>query len=122
MTSNRTITLQVRSVEESSYQRKSLGKTTGLGIGEFVSALFVANEQGSTGRKLTDAEIRVAILNEYPDRPSSKKLAEGKITVGTWRSYYNSGRLTGGKIPKIKSRRWTVDGKVANRYTGRPAA
>lgn len=77
-----------------------LGKSTKLGITQFVMLLLQANERLAKCQKMTDETIKAAIIAEYPEHRTAKKLAEGKITVGYWRSIYNCGGFWGKSKPK----------------------
>lgn len=77
-----------------------LGKSTKLGITQFVMLLLQANERLAKCQKMTDETIKAAIIAEYPEHRTAKKLADGKITVGYWRSIYNCGGFWGKSKPK----------------------
>ncbi len=67
------------------------GKSTQLGITQFVVQLLQANERLPRPQKMTDETMRAAIISEYPNSKRAQLLLERKITVGYWRSIYNCG-------------------------------
>lgn len=116
----RSFSVSVRPSEEiRTALHKTHGATTGLGICSYAAVLLKMNEELPKTNKLTDEDIKVLLLREYPDGRSTKRLAEGKITVGYYRTRYNDGTLTG-LVPVVKSRRYTARGELADRRTGRP--
>jgi hypothetical protein len=102
--------------------RRMPGKRTGLGLYEFVTSLFVANEDlASTapafpsGKPLTNAEIEEAIKEEFSVFPEFvAKVGHKDWKAGVFRSKYNRGALAmvGGKFvrPKMMSFRYDADG------------
>lgn len=101
-----------------------LGLTTGLGVTQYISMIFEINELLPYTRKLNDEQIRQQFVREFPGTRSAIDLANRVRTVGYWRTIYNGGRLTHGKvsrnIPERLSHRWTEDGRLANIRTGHP--
>jgi hypothetical protein len=93
------------------------GRSTKLGITQFVVMLLQANERLSKAQRMTDETIRSAILAEYPESAGAKRLAEGKIGVWYWRNLYNIGHFTKGIRPKVgdpdtpKSFRYAFNGE-----------
>ena len=93
------------------------GKTTGLGIWEYLATIFAANETLSRPRKLTDEAIRVSVIKEFDGirRKGQKGIAdrmrEEPWLVAKMRTRYNKGELTRGEVPNPKSRRYDNDGK-----------
>lgn len=90
---------------------KTAGESTAIGVSAYWELLFQANELLPTSRKLTDADILIAVQTEFPrHRPAQQ--AELRM-VGLKRSRYNCGRLTG--LPKgrppIKSVPYNSDGE-----------
>jgi hypothetical protein len=94
---------------------KSVGKRTSLGVCTFWAALFERNERVPQEKRMTDAELIRQVAIEFPDRPSTRKLVQGKQTVNYHRQLYNSGRYTRGIVPKHQSRRYDEQGNVTNR-------
>ncbi len=47
---------------------RSVGRTTGQGISQFVRVVLEANEEAPIFRKLTDVELARLIILEFPDR------------------------------------------------------
>lgn len=101
---------------------KSVGSSSKLGICKFIAILLEVNEQLPLYRRMTDDRIRQIILNEFPGRKGLRRLLEKKITIGYYRTLYNTGRLVApyGKVPEMQSNRWAEGGVLANRRTGRP--
>lgn len=106
------------------YYPRTQGRNTGMGICEFWSYLFELNERLPPRRKMTDEEIKRQMIEEFPDRPTVKKLGpvggKGRDTINQNRQLYNSGRFTRGAPPRVYSYRYTIDGEVADPRTGRP--
>ena len=102
---------------------RSKGKKTGMGICDFWSALFAANEALPRTRKMTDEEIKRQVIEEFPDRKSVQRLGKvgerGKVTINEHRLLYNLGRYTRGVKPKQLSRRYNADGNVVDGRTGK---
>ena len=101
---------------------KVRGKETGLGICEFIGLLFEANEKLPKSRKMTDAEIKDQIIREFEHaakrkRSGIRRLIEGKIGVGYYRTMYNKGILLR-KIPEQPSRRYSIEGEVIPTHPG----
>jgi len=109
------------------YQPTTKGEVTGLGICAFWATLFLANEGLPRAKKMTDAEIKVKVLAEFPKEKqpnrtggSLAKLEDGQVTVNYHRSLYNKGRLTSDGVPVQMSRRFGDSGEVVNSKTGKP--
>ncbi len=106
------------------YKARTHGKRTGLGVFQFMATLFIMNEQQPTKEKMTDAEIKRQIQEEFPLQAVSKNLGpkdkRGSATVNMFRLRYNRGDLTGGTIPIEQSLRYDVDGKPVNARNGKP--
>lgn len=123
-----TITIsRVKDMRKSRGYRKSYGKRSGMGLREYMATLFKANEILKPNRKLTDAAIVQALVNEFPGLRGVESLRLGRITLNHYRSLYNCGKLFVGRnsdgVPAIQSRRFVeVDGVmyVANNRTGKP--
>ena len=103
------------------------GKETGMGICAFWSTLFLANEGLPKRRRMTDAEIKRQVLEEFPadsqpnrTKESLRKLAEGEVTVNYYRGLYNKGRLTNGKVPEKSSKRYGDNGDEVRGKSGKP--
>ena len=101
------------------YCARSEGIRTGLGICQFWATLFEANERLVQRKKMTDAEIKRQVAEEFPGREAVRKLLDGVTTVNYYRRLYNKGRLTSGRIPKLPSRRYGIDGVRVNGRSGR---
>ena len=98
------------------------GKTTGLGLLEFCSRLFVWNEVVAQNKKLTNAGLASAILLEFGEQNKSlrKKLYEhGKYGVNYYRSLYNRGRCDNGIKPPYISFRYNEQGIACDYRTGK---
>lgn len=103
--------------------RHTNGKSSGMGICQFIGLLFEANEVLPKSKKFTDRTIQEMIVHEFPDREPVRRLQAGLLTVGYWRTLYNQGLLTGSvqkrdAIPK-PSRRYNEQGQHVNPRTGR---
>lgn len=99
---------------------KSRGQRMGMGIYSFWATLFATNERLPKFRRMTDTEIKRQVMKEYPNRSSVQRLADGRDTVNYYRNLYNAGKLTGGIVPPIPSRRYSNKGLVLNGRSGRP--
>jgi len=77
---------------------KTCGLNTKIGISDYWSVLFQANELLPDSRKLTDTDILYAVRAEYPNHPPAQRATER--TVRQKRTRYNNGRLTGEPQPK----------------------
>lgn len=105
------------------------GKTTGMGLSQFVYTLFKTNEiryvnQLKTGDKpLTDAMIADALIKEFGGRKGVRNFAKrfdcAKTGVSYYRGLYNFGRLSGFTPPEYYSFRYDHDGQRVDRGTGR---
>jgi hypothetical protein len=99
------------------------GMRTKLGVCAFWAALFELNEALPKQKKMTDAEIKRQFLEEFPDRPSSRRLgavgAVGEVTVNHYRQLYNRGRFTGGVPPTVPSCRYDAKGGRVDGRTGK---
>lgn len=93
------------------YGRRSRGKTTGMGVNEYICALFELNERLPTKKKMTDEALKQQFMEEFPDRPSTQSLKDKKISMNYYRLKYNSGRFTKGNPPEIRSHRYDYDGR-----------
>ena len=100
---------------------KSRGAKSKIGICKFIALLLEVNETLPKYRKMTDERLRRIVLDEYPDR-TLRKLRNGKITIGHYRTLFNLGKLVApyGTHPDIPSNRYLSNGVVANRSAGRP--
>ena len=123
-----TITIsRVKDLRKSRGYRKSYGRRSGMGLREYMATLFKANEILKPNRKLTDAALIQALVNEFPGLRGVESLRLGRITMNHYRSLYNSGKLftapNSDGVPEIQSRRYVdVNGVmyVANNRTGKP--
>ena len=105
------------------------GKTTKMGLSQFVYLLFKTNElryvnQLKTGEKpLTDAMIADALIKEFGGKKGVKNFASrfesAKTGVSHYRGLYNFGRLSGFTPPEYFSFRYDGDGQRVDRNTGR---
>lgn len=114
------VSIRVKRLDDGERRRRRIytaGVSTGLGVKEFVSVIFAANEKFTPKQKLTDTAIAKKLIDEFPRRPIVKSLLCGRITVNALRNKYNAGFYTG-KFPEAHSHRWTIDGKIANGKTG----
>jgi hypothetical protein len=109
------------------YQPTTRGEVTNMGICAFWATLFLANEGLPRTKKMTDAEIKAKVLNEFPaesqpdrTRGSLEKLELGIVTVNYYRGLYNKGRLTRETAPDNPSKRYGDSGDIVNPKTGRP--
>lgn len=109
-----TFTIRVKRVDDAKHpiERKSCGLTTGMGICEYAASLLEVNEKLPASKKMSDATLEVLMIQEFPGRKSMERLAAHKTTMGYWRTLYNLGKLTGGKIPATKSVRYSLTGMV----------
>jgi hypothetical protein len=124
------VTITVRRVKDSRKTRgfrKSYGKRSGMGFQEYIATLLKGNELLQPNRKMTDAAMVQALVNEFPGRKGVESLRLGRITLNHYRSLYNCGKLFEGRnaegVPEIQSRRFVeVDGVmyVADSRTGKP--
>jgi hypothetical protein len=92
---------------------------------EFIAGLFELNEILQDHKKMTDAEIRRQILQEFPNNRTAAYLKPNNktrtLTVNYWRCFYNRGQLSPGiDKPKMPSRRYDEHGNVVNSRTGKP--
>jgi len=99
---------------------KSRGLKSRLGICQYVSILLKANETLPQSKKMTDKNMERLLAREFPDRKSVRRLLEGKITMGYFRTLYNAGMLTQGVKPEQRSHRYNEFGKIDDRAPGRP--
>lgn len=104
---------------------KSRGVTSGMGVCRFIALLFELNETLPPTKKLTDTAIKKKILAEFPQctekvRSSIRRLVDGTVGVSYYRSLYNAGRLTAGLKPRVRSKRYAMDGSVLEYHNGRP--
>lgn len=103
---------------------KSHGKSTGLGICQYIALLLEVNETLPMHKKITDKQLARVVIEEYGyllerKRSSVRRLFNGEIDFGYFRSLYNTGKLTGTK-PVIRSNRYDEKGMIDNRRVGRP--
>lgn len=116
------VTIKVLRIDDPQvWTRKSHGKTTRMSFYETIAVLLNANELAPKSKKLTDEAITRFLAEEFPKSRGMKAILtrhRGR-TLNHYRSLYNKGKLTGHK-PDIVSKRWTMNGEVANERTGRP--
>lgn len=103
--------------------RQTTGHLSGMGICQFIAAIFEVNETLPKKKKFTDATITQMIVREFADRNPVKRLIKGELTIGYWRTLFNQGLLTGQKhareLPQRPSRRYNAEGEMVNPRTGR---
>lgn len=115
------VTLKVHRIddEKNPIERKSHGVASGMGICEFAASILKINEELPASQKLSDATLARMMIQEFPGRSSMKRLEDGKTTMGYWRTLYNLGSLTRGKVPAVKSVRYSLTGVVKPPRHGR---
>lgn len=86
------------------------GKTTGLRLVHFVTAMLLANEKA----KETDEVLENTLRAEFPSK-------EGFQAIPTWRAYHN-GQKHGMNEDGIHSTRYGEDGQPAKRKAPEPKA
>ena len=106
----------VRRPDQKRVPKTKQGKTTDLGITQFILNLLEANEKLGKWQKMTDETIKAAIISEYPESKQVARLKAGKMTVGYWRGLYNSGFFTKGVRPKPQSYKYAFDGNYADKF------
>ena len=74
-----------------------------IGVRAMIVKLLSSNETVERGDRLTDPQVTSALVGHFEDRPYFHN-------VSNLRCLYNSGRLTNGKRPRRKSKRYDVDG------------
>lgn len=108
--------------------RRFLVGRSGFTLREVWVMIFEANEALPKNRKLTDEAITQKVIYEFDGlqaknrkglRTISEILRTGAETINRYRSLYNSGKFTGGKRPKPRSRRYDFKGNVIDAF-GRP--
>lgn len=117
------VSIRVKRLADGQLKRRrtySAGVTSGLGVKEFLTVLFEANERYSRRQKMTDTTIAKKVIDEFPGRRIVPALLQGRITINFYRTKYNKGYLIG-RLPETYSHRWTEDGRIANGRTGKPA-
>ncbi|MBW1953230.1 MAG: hypothetical protein JRI66_09135 [Deltaproteobacteria bacterium] len=110
-----TITVEVPQEDDVRVPHKTRGLKTGVGIFTFLAMLFDLNEHLPREKKMTDLTIARLLVQEFAhllekNRSSIRKVAEGKLKISYYRALYNAGRMTQGRIPNPKSRRYGPDG------------
>lgn len=104
---------------------KSRGLNSGLGICAFASELLKINEVLIPGKKMTDDDMRIIIIKEFPHRLSKprssvKRLYRREIGVWYYRALYNAGLLDGPKNqkPEKRSFRYDENGRAIKKTRG----
>ena len=82
-----------------------VGRTSGKGLTESLCILFQGNEVLPEEQRLTDTDILGYIEDEFGSRGEF-------FQIGKYRYKYNQGNLTGGKVPKKKSRAYNRRGQA----------
>lgn len=98
--------------------RKSEGKVSRLGICAWFAATFEANELLPAKKRLTDEQILLAGMKEFPNRPVWKSFDSGKLTINAYRQQYNKGDFTQGIPPAIPSFRYNKQGEAVEPRKG----
>jgi len=101
---------------------KNPGRTSGLGMHEFIGELLLANERCPIHSRRTNAALLATILYEYnDDQELEAKFTDTQhpYTVNYFRHLFNIGRLTRGERPPALSYRYNENGVAVDTRTGK---
>ena len=101
--------------KENNQNRSSSKAIPGLGLWSFLSCIFEANEHRP--QPLTDEEIMLFVVNQFPDRVKNGKI--GNKTINECRRRFNYGEFHVNYMPDKPSFRYDSSGKRVNGRNGK---